>query len=526
VRSVDILIVEAPLRNPRRRRGFPFAAIATPVFIPLQGPRRDPNPLEEDEPLNRRKRFTDGLHPSPDPRWFPFDRKNPRGLDEDTPFISRRHHGGFLATLVPPAPDFTWYAFFSPKRDNNPLGNEDNDPVRRRGFNPSVFFTPVVSHALPFLRRPQQDFPDPYEPVEPGRHYGTTSGPSGGRVPPSPIIIPEPPPAPGGNVEVYVNLAETLVGPGGYSVGSGILNVVGVAAFPANGNFRVVLSDPTSGNPRVILQVTGINSATQFAVVPEGADAIGFVSDKVTAVLTSGALDAIRANISRIGRFSELPTAALSKPGDRFDAEDGFSLRYDGTTWTPFATSVIMRKPRLADYGSVNLASSSVADGGAGIYLRNAASETGLNVYSLAAPSAPYVLVVRMAGYLQFASGHAPGFGVCFRNSTSGKIETLQVGNASGGLEIGVDYWTSPTVFSSALAAAVPFMFVGEQMWLAIADDGTNKEFAFSPDGVNFETVFSESRTANFTADRLGFFIHTDGAAQVVAAVLKSWRFA
>ncbi len=523
MRSVEIRQSDAPLQRPRRR-GFPFAAQATPVvFVPILSPKRNPNPWTTEEVLNRRKGYALALHPSPDPSWFPFDRKKSAGLDPEEPFVSRRHRGSFLETLVPPAPDFTWYAFFAPKREHDPLGNEDFNPLRRRDSNPAIFFVATITHVLPWIRRPQQEFPDPYEPVETGRHYNTTTGPSGGRIPTVPIIIPEPPPAPGGNVEVYANLCQTLVGPGGYSAGSGILNVVTVSGFPAMGNFRVVLSDPTSGNPRVILQVTGINSPTQFAVIAEGADAIGFVNDNVTAVLSAGALDAIRANIARTGPVASLPASILSKAGDRYDGEDGFSFRYDGSKWSPFAPSMLMRKPVLADYAVVNAASSSIADSGAGIYLRNAANETGLNVHVLSAPGTPYTLIVRIAGYLQYTSGHAPGFGICFRNSSSGKIETLQVGNSSAALEVSVGYWTSATVFSSALAAAIPLVFLGDQMWLAIADDGTNKEFAFSPDGVNFETVFSESRTANFTADQIGFFLHTDGAAQLVAAVLKSW---
>lgn len=523
MRSVEIRISDAPVR-PSKRRGFAFASIVTPpAFVPIVSPKRNPNPWATEEVSNRRKGYALALYPSPAPGWLPIERRSGGEFAADEPFVSHRHRGAFLATLTPPATDFTWFAFFAPKRAQDPLGNEDLDPTARRQFNPAVYVVPIFTHLLPWIRRPQQDFPDAYEPVEPGRHYNTTTGPSGGRIPTVPIIIPEPPPAPGGNVEVYANLCQTLVGPGGYSVGSGILNVTSVAGFPPTGNFRVVISDPTSGNPHVILQVTGINSGTQFAVLPEGADAIAFVNDNVTAVLSAGALDAIRANISRIGPFSSLPSGALSKEGDRYDAEDGFSFRYDGSKWSPFAPSMLMRKPKLADYAVVNAASSSIADGGAGLYLRNAANETGINVYVLAAPSAPYTLVVRIAGYLQYTSGHAPGFGICFRNSTSGKVETLQVGNSSAALEVGVGYWTSPTVFSSALAAAIPLVFLGDQMWLAIADDGTNKEFAFSPDGVNFETVFSEARTANFTADQLGFFIHTDGAVQVVAAVLKSW---
>lgn len=525
MRSVEIRLSDAPLPRPKRR-GFPFDTTATPQWIPLDRRKTAANPWEDEDAAKIRKAFPFGLYPSPTPGWFPFDRRstnsNPWADDHEN---VKRHVHGFLATIAPPTPVFDWYAFSTPHRDNNPLGNEDFNPVVRRGHNPAVYFVSAITHALPWIRRPQHDFPSPYEDIPPGRHTGSTARAGGGAVPIVPILIPEPPASPGGNVEVYSNLAETLVGPGGYSAGSGVLNVLSTGLpFPANGNFRVVISDPTSGNPRVILQVTGINSGTQFAVIAEGGDSTGFVNDKVTGVLTAGAMDAIRANISRAGTFASLPSPLLSKEGDRFDGTDGLGFRFDGSTWVPYSTSVIMRKPVLADYTAVNAASSSIADSGAGLYLRNAAAETGVNAYVVSAPGTPYALVARMAGYAEIQSSKAPGFGICFRNSSSGKIEMLQVGNASGAPELSVGFWTSATVFSSAIAAAKPFVLIGEPIWLAIADDGVNKEFAFSPDGVNWETIFSESRTANFTANQIGFCIHTDGAAQIVAGVLKSWK--
>lgn len=444
-------------------------------------------------------------------------------LDEE--FRPKRKHGALPPALTPPAPDFTWYAFFSPARDHSAIAGEEDYVFQwRRRHGPATYVAPTISHALPWLRRPQYDFPPEFEDLPTGRRNSTPGG-SSSHVPIPPIIIPEPPPSPAGNVENYSNLAETLVGPGGYSAGSGVLNVTSTASpFPNTGNFRVVISDPTSGNPRCILQVTGINSGTQFAVIAEGADATGFVNDKVTGVLTAGAMNAIRANMSRAGVFASLPSPLLSREGDHFTCADGLAFRFDGASWVPYSTAVLMRKPVLAEYTVVNAASSAIADSGAGLYLRNAAAETGLNAYVLSAPATPYTLVARMAGYAEVQSSKAPGFGICFRNSSSGKIETLQVGNSSGGFEVAVHYWTSATAFSSALAAAKPFVLVGEPIWLAIADDGVNKEFAFSPDGVNFETLFAETRTTNFTANQLGFFIHTDGAVQIVAGVLKSWK--
>jgi hypothetical protein len=100
-------------------------------------------------------------------------------------------------------------------------------------------------------------------------------------------------------MERYSNLSRTTV-VGGYTAGSGVLNVTSTVGdndkppFPTGPNFRVALADPTTGAVKVLLKVTGVNSSTQWAVTPEGADANASADDVVRPVLTAGALDAIK----------------------------------------------------------------------------------------------------------------------------------------------------------------------------------------------------------------------------------------
>ncbi len=73
------------------------------------------------------------------------------------------------------------------------------------------------------------------------------------------------------------NFAYTTV-TGGYTSGSGLLNVgststgSGIQPFPSSATFSVAISDHTTTppTPKTLLEVTAINSSTQFAVTNNG----------------------------------------------------------------------------------------------------------------------------------------------------------------------------------------------------------------------------------------------------------------
>ena len=109
-------------------------------------------------------------------------------------------------------------------------------------------------------------------------------------------------------------IASTTVAVGGYTSGSGVLNVLSTTGnFPTHPTFTVIVQD-FANNPVVLLRVTGINSSTQFAVTAEGPDANALAGFAVYSVLSSAALRQLFADQIRINvvSFSATPTFDFS----------------------------------------------------------------------------------------------------------------------------------------------------------------------------------------------------------------------
>lgn len=133
----------------------------------------------------------------------------------------------------------------------------------------------------------------------------------------------------------------------------------------------------------------------------------------------------------------------------------------------------------------------------------------------VSAPSTPYFIDAYMM--TSFPTHNQQSAGLVFRNSTSGKFTIFYTlgastpptggGGSAGSGSLGVDYFTSPTVDNSTLFR--PGAFIGGLIFsafLRIQDDGTNRIYSYSADGVNFSQFYSETRTTNFTADQVGFY--------------------
>jgi hypothetical protein len=91
-------------------------------------------------------------------------------------------------------------------------------------------------------------------------------------------------------MEQFANNCSTTVAAGGYSVGSGVLNVESTAApWPQIGDFRISVFNKSTKALKVILKVTAINGATQFAVTAEGTDAAAEEGDLVYGTMITAA---------------------------------------------------------------------------------------------------------------------------------------------------------------------------------------------------------------------------------------------
>lgn len=138
----------------------------------------------------------------------------------------------------------------------------------------------------------------------------------------------------------------------------------------------------------------------------------------------------------------------------------------------------------------------------------NAVAHSGDNfvgVYQLT-PATPFAVTAKITLTGLNVAGYYGG--LAFRDSSTGKVVSLRIGNGS---TLTVDHWASPTT----LTASVYTQTVDSTatIYMTLKDDGTNYTFSFSRDGVNFIPVYSESRTAFLAgADTVGYMTGSSNA--------------
>lgn len=169
--------------------------------------------------------------------------------------------------------------------------------------------------------------------------------------------------------EQLVDLAWTTVAVGGYSAGSLVLNVPststgsGPLPFPLSGDFSLNICDPTTFAVKSLLKCTGINSATQFAVVNAGGvDVNCNAGDLVQAVIDKRAVLALLASPGRsvlISRqiasgspssitFSSIPATyanlrlVITARGDTAALQTSITVQFNGDTGTNYGYDYLL----------------------------------------------------------------------------------------------------------------------------------------------------------------------------------------
>jgi hypothetical protein len=177
-------------------------------------------------------------------------------------------------------------------------------------------------------------------------------------------------------------------------------------------------------------------------------------------------------------------------------------------------------------------ATASVSNGG--IYMKaNAVSNThSLRALVITAPATPYEYVLA-AGLLNPATTNWDALtGFVFRESSSGKLTTVQlendVENTCGNFQFtSATFWNSPTApVSDQVLDYYRIIGWSSPPLLRCGDDGTNRYGEVSMDGGNNWLRFmQQARTANMTADQIGWFadVFEGAATSAWHAMLMSW---
>ncbi len=134
------------------------------------------------------------------------------------------------------------------------------------------------------------------------------------------------------------------------------------------------------------------------------------------------------------------------------------------------------------------------------------ASGRNLRIRKKAAPSTPYLIdawiIVTRALWANFFVA-----GICWRESSSGKLAVLGTYVNSTVHHINYGKWTNATTPGADYTDSVGVGLCSVPICLRLKDDGTNRSVWLSFDGINFEGVSAPtSRTDFLTPDEVGFF--------------------
>ena len=219
-------------------------------------------------------------------------------------------------------------------------------------------------------------------------------------------------------------------------------------------------------------------------------------------------------------------------PGRLFIPSNGYYLERDtGSAWSPWGPLYTFTVPVDGDFAWINQGGASVSAVNGGIFLRApATADSSLRIRKKTAPITPYTITA--AVLLKFPTwintGEFPTAGLCWRESSSGKIITMGIylSGTDGLLRLQLGKWDSPTAFSAGgnYALGGCHHLYGAVIWFRLEDDGTNRKVYCSMDGINFLTAdHSVGRTDYMTANEVGFFVNAGQATFDAGITLLSW---
>lgn len=197
--------------------------------------------------------------------------------------------------------------------------------------------------------------------------------------------------------------------------------------------------------------------------------------------------------------------------GDPGPAGEAGPAGADGTGLFTFITPV---NSEFTDLNSPTVSTSSL-----GITISAAAdAATSVRARIKTAPATPYTIeaaIIPSILMVDFAQ-----VGLLFRDSVSGKMVLCPFGFATG--QYYVSNFNSATSWNSNLVNVTAC--VRDLVWMRISDNGTNRIFRVSGDGVNWIQIHSVARTSWITANQVGFFLIVSNATWAGAMTLVHWK--
>lgn len=287
--------------------------------------------------------------------------------------------------------------------------------------------------------------------------------------------------------------------------------------MPSSGTFRVLIDTE-------IVKVTGVSGSTWTIVRGDDGSTAASHTDGTTAyiIVTKAALNAL---VSIQSSDTEVSNQRILDFDGNFTVTDDSGnsrCKIAGTTFGEIITPPAIGSFTFDGHGIAGTPTATQQGNSIYMYQPGTASDAIAELY-MSPPATPYSVAVKITVFcLKW------GFTSCgpyFGDGTKEVRICKQIGND----EVTVEKYTNTTTFSSTAFSQAATLH-SPMNWFKIRDDGTNKSFYISPDGINWYSVYSESSTAWLaTTTRIGISFNggsggTSNTGRTSATILHSWK--
>lgn len=276
---------------------------------------------------------------------------------------------------------------------------------------------------------------------------------------------------------------------------------------------------------------TNVVRMAQAGMVVEEADASPSVSGVTKIVVTNGSLTddgggqvtistgGGSGDITEQGVYGSRPAA--DNDGDLYFSTDGAIVSRDKGTgngyshWGPIY--LLNMSKVVSDFAWINQETATATDTAGGIVMTPpVGTGSSINLLKRTAPSTPYTVTI--GAILNVVGTDTNRLGLCFRQSSDGKIVYVGVGYAASNWKIESYKFTNATTYAGSTYFSYNYMPYGGLIWLRIGDDGADRKTWVSQDGQNWVLVHSVTRTDHLTADEIGIAVDCNNASLICVA--------